>query len=155
MPSGSTESVGVLVGGTGVSVGVGGPPVGVSVGGIGVSVGVSVGGTSVSVGGGGVAVGGTGVLVGVGVGGASVAVGVAVLFRTLDAFRIFDSVFVMTAGAQGTETVSFLAYRQVIGRTALGLGSAVSVLLFLCVIAIALLLGKALRVDLGAAGARR
>jgi trehalose/maltose transport system permease protein len=83
------------------------------------------------------------------------AIGVAVLFRTLDAFRIFDSVFVMTAGAQGTETVSFLAYRQVIGRTALGLGSAVSVLLFLCVIAIAVLLGKALRVDLGAAGGRR
>ena len=61
------------------------------------------------------------------------AVAVAVLFRTLDAWRIFDSVFVMTGGAQRTETVSFLAYRQVIGRTALGLGSAVSVLLFLCV----------------------
>jgi multiple sugar transport system permease protein len=83
------------------------------------------------------------------------AVAVAVLFRTLDAFRIFDSIFVMTGGAQRTESVSFLAYRQVIGRTALGLGSAVSVLLFLCVIAIAALLAKALRIDLGAAGGRR
>jgi multiple sugar transport system permease protein len=83
------------------------------------------------------------------------AIAVAVLFRTLDAFRIFDSVFVMTGGAQGTETVSFLAYRQVIGRTALGLGSAVSVLLFLCVIALAALLARVLRVDLGAAGGRR
>ena len=36
------------------------------------------------------------------------------LFRTLDAFRIFDNVFVMTGGAQDTETVSFLAYRQMI-----------------------------------------
>jgi multiple sugar transport system permease protein len=74
---------------------------------------------------------------------------VALLFRTLDAFRIFDAVFVMTGGAQGTETVSFLAYRQMIRRTALGLGGAVSVLLFLCValIAAAFLLG--FRVDLG------
>jgi multiple sugar transport system permease protein len=83
------------------------------------------------------------------------AIGVAVLFRTLDAFRIFDSVFVMTGGAQRTETVSFLAYRQVIGRTALGLGSAVSVLLFLCVVAVAAALGRALRLDLGGAGGRR
>jgi multiple sugar transport system permease protein len=82
-------------------------------------------------------------------------IGVAVLFRTLDAFRIFDSVFVMTGGAQRTESVSFLAYRQVIGRTALGLGSAVSVLLFLSVILVALAVVKAFRVDLSGAGARR
>ncbi len=37
----------------------------------------------------------------------------------------------MTAGANGTETVSFLAYRQTISRLEIGLGSAVSVLLFL------------------------
>jgi multiple sugar transport system permease protein len=76
---------------------------------------------------------------------------VAVLFRTLDAWRVFDSVFVMTAGAQGTESVSFLAYRQTIGRTALGLGSAVSVLLFLSVLLLALALLRAFRVDLAAA----
>jgi multiple sugar transport system permease protein len=77
------------------------------------------------------------------------AVLVAALFRTLDAYRIFDSVFVMTGGAQGTETVSFLAYRQMIGRTALGLGSAVSVLLFLSVVLIAVAFVKAFRIDLG------
>ena len=44
------------------------------------------------------------------------AIMVAVLFRTLDAYRIFDNVFVMTNGANGTETVSFLAYRQTISR---------------------------------------
>ena len=83
------------------------------------------------------------------------AVMVAVLFRTLDAYRIFDSVFVMTGGAQGTETVSFLAYRQMIGRTALGLGAAVSVLLFVSVALLAAVLVKAFRVDLGQArGAR-
>jgi multiple sugar transport system permease protein len=74
---------------------------------------------------------------------------IAVLFRTLDAYRIFDSVFVMTEGAQGTETVSFLAYRQMISRTALGLGSAVSVLLFLSVVLIAAAFIKGFRVDLG------
>lgn len=77
------------------------------------------------------------------------AVLVAVLFRTLDAFRVFDNVFVMTGGAQGTETVSFLAYRQMIGRTALGLGGAVSVLLFLCVVLIAVVFIRGFGVDLG------
>jgi multiple sugar transport system permease protein len=73
---------------------------------------------------------------------------VAVLFRTLDAYRVFDSVFVMTAGAQRTESVSFLAYRQMIGRTALGLGSAVSILLFLSVLLVAALFIRVFGVDL-------
>jgi multiple sugar transport system permease protein len=73
---------------------------------------------------------------------------VAVLFRTLDAFRVFDSIFVMTSGAQETESVSFLAYRQMIGRTALGLGSAVSVLLFLSIVLIAVVFIKGFRIDL-------
>jgi len=73
---------------------------------------------------------------------------VAVLFRTLDAYRIFDNVFIMTSGAQKTETVSFLAYRQMITRTALGIGSAVSVLLFLTVVAIAALFIKGFKVNL-------
>jgi multiple sugar transport system permease protein len=77
------------------------------------------------------------------------AIMVAVLFRTLDAFRIFDNVFIMTGGAQKTETVSFLAYRQTISRTALGLGGAVSVLLFVCVLGIAALFIKGFKVDLG------
>lgn len=76
------------------------------------------------------------------------AIMVAVLFRTLDAYRIFDNVFVMTNGAQGTETVSFLAYRQMITRTAVGLGSAVSVLLFLTVLLIAFVFIKLFRTDL-------
>jgi multiple sugar transport system permease protein len=58
----------------------------------------------------------------------------------------------MTGGAEGTETVSFLAYRQVISRTALGLGSAVSVLLFLSLTLLAVALARLLRVDLGGGG---
>jgi multiple sugar transport system permease protein len=79
------------------------------------------------------------------------AIMVAVLFRTLDAFRVFDSIFVMTAGANHTETVSFLAYRQTISRLEIGLGSAVSVLLFLVVVGIAALFIKGFKVDLAQA----
>jgi multiple sugar transport system permease protein len=75
------------------------------------------------------------------------AVLVALLFRTLDAFRIFDTVFVQTRGAQGTETVSLVGYHTLVTRLNLGLGSAVSVLIFLCVLAIAALFVKALGVS--------
>jgi multiple sugar transport system permease protein len=67
---------------------------------------------------------------------------VALLFRTLDAFRIFDTVFVQTRGAHGTETVSIVGYHTLVTRLNLGLGSAVSVLIFACVIAIAALFVK-------------
>ncbi|QLQ09962.1 MAG: sugar ABC transporter permease [Nocardioidaceae bacterium] len=79
------------------------------------------------------------------------AIMVAVLFRALDAFRIFDNIFVMTRGAQNTESVSFLTYRQVIEQFQLGLGSALSVLLFLSVLLLAFLIVKLFRVDLAAA----
>jgi multiple sugar transport system permease protein len=76
------------------------------------------------------------------------AIMVALLFRTLDAYRIFDTIFIMTGGAEKTESVSFLTYRQTITRTELGLGSAVSVLLFLSVVLIAVGFVKGFRVDL-------
>jgi multiple sugar transport system permease protein len=79
------------------------------------------------------------------------AIMVALLFRSLDAFRVFDSIFVMTGGANSTESVSFLAYRQTIARLEIGLGSAVSVLLFLCVVLISALFIKGFKVDLGSA----
>jgi len=67
------------------------------------------------------------------------AIGVALLFRTLDAFRVFDTVFVQTRGAHATESVSIVGYNALITRLNLGMGSAVSVLIFLCVVAIAVL----------------
>jgi multiple sugar transport system permease protein len=76
------------------------------------------------------------------------AIMVAVLFRTLDAWRIFDNVFIMTSGQQQTETLSFLTYRQTITRTAIGLGDAVGVLLFLSVVLIAAIFIKGFGVDL-------
>ncbi|MBW8750460.1 MAG: sugar ABC transporter permease [Propionibacteriales bacterium] len=79
------------------------------------------------------------------------AIMVAVLFRALDAFRIFDNIFIMTKGAQNTESSSFLTYRQVIEQFQLGMGSALSVLLFLSVLLIAYILVKLFRVDLAQA----
>ena len=67
---------------------------------------------------------------------------VALLFRTLDAFRVFDTIFIQTRGANDTESVSILGYNVLINRVNLGLGSAVSVLIFLCVILIAVLFVK-------------
>jgi multiple sugar transport system permease protein len=79
------------------------------------------------------------------------AIMVAVLFRALDAFRIFDNIFIMTRGAQNTESSSFLTYRQSIEQMQLGLGSALSVLLFLTVLLLAWLIVKTFRVDLSSA----
>src|SRR6195256_3560197 len=69
---------------------------------------------------------------------------VALLFRTLDAFRIFDTVYIQTRGANRTETVSILGYNELIARLNLGIGSAVSVLVFLIVILIAFFFVKVL-----------
>jgi multiple sugar transport system permease protein len=79
------------------------------------------------------------------------AIMVAVLFRALDAFRIFDNIFIMTKGAQDTESSSFLTYRQAIEQFQLGLGSALSVLLFLTTLLVAYLIVKMFRVDLAQA----
>ena len=62
---------------------------------------------------------------------------VAVLFRTLDAFRIYDAAFIITRGANNTETVSILGYNQLVNRLNLGLGSTVAILIFVCVMLIA------------------
>ncbi|MDP9421053.1 MAG: sugar ABC transporter permease [Actinomycetota bacterium] len=83
------------------------------------------------------------------------AVLVALLFRTLDAFRIFDTVFIQTRGANQTETVSILGYNQLINRLNLGIGSAVSVLIFALVILIAFLFVKGFNTDLGQARGER
>lgn len=63
---------------------------------------------------------------------------VALLFRTLDAFRIFDNIYVLTGGANDTASVSILGYDNLFKAFNLGLGSAISVLVFLAVAVIAL-----------------
>ena len=67
---------------------------------------------------------------------------VALLFRTLDAFRIFDNIYVLTGGANDTGSVSILGYDNLFKAFNLGLGSAISVLIFLCVAVIAFIFIK-------------
>ena len=64
---------------------------------------------------------------------------VALLFRTLDALRIFDLPAVLTQGANGTNTLSLEAYQELTANRLIGLGSALSVLTFLTVMAVSLL----------------
>ena len=62
---------------------------------------------------------------------------VALLFRTLDAFRIFDNIYVLTAGSNDTASVSILGYDNLFKAFNIGLGSAISVLVFAAVAIIA------------------
>ncbi|HET6505079.1 MAG TPA: sugar ABC transporter permease [Amycolatopsis sp.] len=55
---------------------------------------------------------------------------VALLFRTLDAFRIFDNIYVLTAGANDTGSVSMQTYDNLLKGLNLGIGSTMSVLIF-------------------------
>jgi multiple sugar transport system permease protein len=58
---------------------------------------------------------------------------VALIFRTLDALRIFDLPFVLTKGAHGTTTLSLISYETFQTNRILGAGSALAVLTFLIV----------------------
>jgi multiple sugar transport system permease protein len=68
---------------------------------------------------------------------------VALLFRTLDAFRIFDNIYILTGGDNKTGSVSFLAYDNLFTGLNLGIGSTVSVLIFITVGIIAFIFVKA------------
>ena len=63
----------------------------------------------------------------------------ALLFRTLDALRAFDIMFVLTGGgpAGTTETLTVYAYRSLFQMLQLGFGSAVSVVVFALVMGVA------------------
>jgi trehalose/maltose transport system permease protein len=67
---------------------------------------------------------------------------VALLFRTLDAFRIFDNIYILTAGANNTRSVSILGYDNLFTALNLGVGSAISVLIFVAVAIIAFIFVK-------------
>lgn len=67
---------------------------------------------------------------------------VALLFRTLDAFRIFDNIFVLTGGSNGTSSVSMVAYNNLIRGLSLGIGSTMAVLIFISTGIIALIFIK-------------
>lgn len=74
---------------------------------------------------------------------------VAVIFRTLDALRMFDLVYVLTPGSAATKTMSVLARENLIDFNKFGYGSAQSTLLFLLIAAFVLLYIRLGRLNLG------
>ncbi|MEX2163886.1 MAG: sugar ABC transporter permease [Sulfuricaulis sp.] len=60
---------------------------------------------------------------------------VVLIFRTIDAFRVFDSIYVLTGGGPGssTETVSIYAYKLLFQTLEFGYGSAVAVAILMSV----------------------
>ena len=65
---------------------------------------------------------------------------VVLIFRTLDAFRVFDLVFVLTRGgpATATEPITLYAFTALLNYLRFGYGSALSVLIFLVTFLLAL-----------------
>lgn len=61
---------------------------------------------------------------------------VALIFRTLDALRIFDLPYVLTRGANNTTTLSLLAHQELTSNRLIGYGSALSVLTFVIVMTV-------------------
>ncbi|KGT37689.1 MAG: sugar ABC transporter permease [Weizmannia coagulans] len=75
---------------------------------------------------------------------------VALLFRTLDAFRVFDLIYVLTGGGPGgaTETMSVYGYKTMFGQTNFGYGSVIVIIMFICVAIIATIYIKVLGANL-------
>lgn len=55
---------------------------------------------------------------------------VALIFRTLDALRVFDLIWIMTSGAFGTESMATMNQRNLVQFQQLGYGSTISVAIF-------------------------
>ena len=63
-------------------------------------------------------------------------IGVVLLFRIMDAFKVFEKIYILTGGGPGlaTETIIFHAYRQGFGFWNMGYASAIAVLAFIMVL---------------------
>jgi ABC-type sugar transport system permease subunit len=76
---------------------------------------------------------------------------VALIFRTLDAFRVFDLIYVLTGGGPGTSTepVALYTFNVLLQNLEFGYGAALSVIVFLITFALALLYIRGLGLELG------
>jgi multiple sugar transport system permease protein len=74
----------------------------------------------------------------------------ALLFRTIDAFRVFDLVFVMTQGgpADATNVLQYLGYKRMFGEGLLGSGAAISTVVFAITLIVSLLYIRVVRSSL-------
>jgi trehalose/maltose transport system permease protein len=76
------------------------------------------------------------------------ALAVAVIFRLLDAMRMFDLVYIMTGATDATMTLSVFAQRELVGFQDVGYGSAVSTLVFFIIALLTVFYTMAMRLDL-------
>jgi len=76
---------------------------------------------------------------------------VVLIFRTLDAFRVFDLIYVLTGGGPGTSTepISIYAFNAMLQNLEFGYGAALSVVIFLVTFTLAVLYIKGLGADVG------
>lgn len=72
---------------------------------------------------------------------------VALIFRTLDAFRVFDVVFVMKGAALDTITLAIYARQTMIDEQFLGRGAAASVVIFFCIAILVIIYSRLVRVE--------
>lgn len=79
------------------------------------------------------------------------ALAVAVVFRLLDAMRMFDLVYVMTGTTDATMTLSVFARRELIDFQDVGYGSAASTLVFFVIALLTAIYAMAVRLDPGTA----
>jgi ABC-type sugar transport system permease subunit len=80
---------------------------------------------------------------------------VALIFRTLDAFRVFDLIYALTGGGPGTSTepIALYTFNVLLQNLQFGYGSALSVIVFLVTFGLAIVYIKFLGAEL--TGARR
>jgi len=76
---------------------------------------------------------------------------VTLIFRTLDGFRVFDLIYVLTGGGPGTSTepVALYTFNALLQNLRFGYGSALSVVIFAITFGLALLYVRGLGVRLG------
>ena len=74
-------------------------------------------------------------------------IAVVLILRTIEAFKVFDIIYVMTGGgpASGTQTVAFYTYLQAFSNQLFGYGAALAYLIVLAVFAMAMLYLRILR----------
>lgn len=74
---------------------------------------------------------------------------VALIFRTLDAFRVFDVIYVMFGASVNTLTLSIFTQQTLVDGDRLGRASAASVVIFLCIGVFVLIYTRLVRVEEG------
>ena len=72
---------------------------------------------------------------------------VALIFRSLDAFRVFDVIFVMKGAALDTISLAIYARQTMIDEQWLGRGAAASVVIFLCIAVLVVIYSRLVKVE--------